>query len=446
MLPLSPTDFTPAKTPEYHWSPANQRAFLEALSTTGNVSESAKAVSMSGQAAYAFCNRTAGRIFRLGWDAAVLVARRRVEGELLERALVGQEEIYERDPDTGCVRRTRIHNGTTMAMLARLDRMASRTSDVPADTVMAQIVAQDFERFLDLVEAGGGGAEAMLFLKARDGALVPMAGFDAAEFAKHYQLSRNSADIDDDDMEEEPPAVDEPDLTPEEAAAKMSVWFCEYAQDWRTNFPPPEGFLAAEDGEFGENGYERALDDDEELYYRDQLAAEVAPLRAAGEAARRVWFGLPEASDDFAQRRRDAEEEGCDESALPSTTTLCHPRERASDWTSAGGPSIVRGTMQPDADPWPKVALENEPRDELQVQTMDPRLRGDDSSGGEVSADEVDCDIEHMSIENPLRPPPDDPTIRVIHCAPQINYAARGMIPPDIARELGISVPYGDGR
>lgn len=191
---------------------------------------------MSGQAAYAFCNRAAGRVFRLGWDAAVLVARRRVEGELLERALVGQEEIYERDPDTGCVRRTRIHNGTTMAMLTRLDRMASRTSDVPADTAMAQIVAQDFERFLDMVEAGGGGAEAMLFLKARDGALVPMAGFDAAEFAKHYQLSRNSADIDDDDMEEEPPAVDEPDLTPEEAAAKMSVWFCEYAQDWRTNF------------------------------------------------------------------------------------------------------------------------------------------------------------------------------------------------------------------
>lgn len=165
MLPLSPTDFTPAKAPEYHWSPANQPAFLEALSTTGNVSESAKAVSMSGQAAYAFCNRAAGRVFRLGWDAAVLVARRRVEGELLERALVGQEEIYERDPDTGCVRRTRIHNGTTMAMLTRLDRMASRTSDVPADTVMAQIVAQDFERFLDMVEAGGGGAEAMLFLK-----------------------------------------------------------------------------------------------------------------------------------------------------------------------------------------------------------------------------------------------------------------------------------------
>lgn len=243
-------------------------------------------------------------------------------------------------------------------------------------------------------------------------------------------------------MEEEPPAVDEPDLTPEEAAAKMSVWFCEYAQDWRTNFPPPEGFLAAEDGEFGENGYERALDDDEELYYRDQLAAEVAPLRAAGEAARRVWFGLPEVFDDFAQRRRDAVDRGKSDN---SVQTLCHPRERASDWTSAGGPSIVRGTMQPDADPWSDVELLKEPIEVPKGQAMDPRFHGDDYNG-EAGELEADSSTDHNGAEPNLRPPPDDPTIRVIHCAPQINYAARGMIPPDIARELGISVPYGDGR
>jgi hypothetical protein len=426
MLPLSPTDFAPTKAPDYHWSPANQRAFLEALATSGNISESAKAVSMSGQAAYALCNRAAGRVFRLGWDAAVLVARRRVEGELLERALAGQEEVYERDPDTGRVTRTRIHNGTTMAMLTRLDRMASGRSDTPADTVMAQIVAQDFERFLDLVEAGGGGAEAMLFLKARDGALVPMAGFDAAEFAKHYQLSQNSNDFDDED--DEPAdceiAADEPELTPGQQAAKMSVWFCQYAQEWRTNFPPPDGFLDVEDGEFGEQGYERALDDEEQEFYRDRLTTERAPLREAGEAARRAWFGLGEGKN-FAQSREDPEE-GCEvESPTPS---LCHPRENG--------------------DPGSEIELENQPIVTLEGQAMDPRVREDDKNvtdGNELfDLDASGVEPETDGAPTPPSPPPDNPNIRVIHCKPQINYAAHGMIPPHIARALGLNVQYDD--
>ena len=86
--------------PDYHWSLANQRGFLETLATTGNITAAAKAVAMSREAAYAFCRR-GGAAFSLGWDAAILLARRRVEGELLERALEGQEETYERNPDTG---------------------------------------------------------------------------------------------------------------------------------------------------------------------------------------------------------------------------------------------------------------------------------------------------------------------------------------------------------
>jgi hypothetical protein len=384
MHPLCPTDLAPSRIPEYHWSPANQRAFLEALSTSGNISESAKAVSMSGQAAYAFCGRAAGRVFRLGWDAAVLVARRRVEGELLERALVGQEETYERDPDTGCVKRTRIHNGTTMAMLTRLDRMALGKSDVPADTAMAQIVAQDFERFLDLVEAGGGGAEAMLFLKARDGGLVPMAGFDPVEFAKHYQLSQKSGDV-----EEEETVEEKPELTPEEEAAKMSVWFCENEQDWRTNFPPPEDFCGVEDGDFGDRGYERTLDEDEEECYREQLAVEVAPLRVAGETARRAWFGLRE-GEEFTQRREDSEEEGAE---LPA-------------------------------------AREPGPMEHFCMSAMIERSEVESGSERTQEGENANFDIVNDSTEDPLGPPPYDPTIRVLHSKPQPNYPAMGKIPP----------------
>jgi hypothetical protein len=276
------------KMTDYHWSPANQRGFLEAFAESGNVEASAKAVSMSPQSAYRFCSRDAGRVFKMGWDAAVLIARRRVEGEMLQRALVGQQEIYERDPESGKVTRTRIHNGTTMAMLKRLDQMAWGKDNSHADIAIAQIVAQDFERFLDLVEAGGSGAEAILFLKARDGGLVPMASIpgliEAAEFAKQPNLSQKSEGFQDEEAE----------FTSEAEAANMTIWYCEYADGWRTNFPPPEDFIGEEDGEFGCEGYARELDDEEEICRLRIAEEETAPLRVAGEAARRAWFGIVE--------------------------------------------------------------------------------------------------------------------------------------------------------
>jgi hypothetical protein len=282
---------------DYHWSPANQRAFLEQLAIGGNISEAAKSVSMSAQAAYNLATRAAGRVFALGWDAAVLIARRRLEGELMERALAGQEETYERDPDTGIVKRCRIHNGVTMAMLKRLDTMVAGQigkvgANAPADAAMARIVAQDFERFLDLIEAGGSGAEAMLFLKARDGALLPMAhmpgAIEALEFAKQHQLSQKSVVS---DGQENAEAVI---LTTEEQAAEMTIWYCDYTDSWRTDFPPPEDFYGDEEGEFGSPDYSRELDAEEEECRLRIAAEETAPLRAAGEVARLAWFGMIE--------------------------------------------------------------------------------------------------------------------------------------------------------
>jgi hypothetical protein len=284
---------------DYHWSPANQRAFLEKLAECGNISEAAHSVSMSAQAAYGFAARVAGRVFALGWDAAILVARRRIEGELMQRALEGQEELYERDPDTGIVKRTRIHNGVTMAMLKRLDQMAAGKADSPADAAMARIVAQDFEHFLDLVEAGGSGAEAMLFLKVRDGGLFPMAhipqAVEALEFAKQHQLSQNSVV-----SQEMEPESELAEISPEEAAANMSIWYCDRADGWRTNFPPPEDFIGEEEGIFGEPDYERELDEEEEEQHLAQIKLETAPLRAAGEAARLAWLGIDEPQEDDA--------------------------------------------------------------------------------------------------------------------------------------------------
>ncbi|MEP7350146.1 MAG: hypothetical protein ABI668_09370 [Sphingorhabdus sp.] len=56
------------QNPDCHWYPADQRAFLGRLSTTGHISGAAKSISMSAQAPYAFCSRIADQVFSLGWD------------------------------------------------------------------------------------------------------------------------------------------------------------------------------------------------------------------------------------------------------------------------------------------------------------------------------------------------------------------------------------------
>ena len=288
MLSLSPANPIPTHTPTYHWSPANQRGFIETLATTGNITAAASAVGMSTQAAYAFCARAGGAAFRLGWDAAVLLARRRVEGELLERALEGQEEFYERDADSGRVKRTRVHNGLSMAMLARLDRMALYRNDVPAETAMARIVSQDFDAFLDLIEADGGGAAAMLFVQARDGGLYSLAGrtVDVIEdenedFANHCQLEQDSADFGD---------AEDTEIDLVETAAAMSVWFCDEVCEWRTDFPPPLDYDGEEHGRFGDWDYERSLTDEEERIQTVLQEATLKPLHDVAREARERWF------------------------------------------------------------------------------------------------------------------------------------------------------------
>jgi hypothetical protein len=133
MLPLSPSDLVPSRTPEYHWSPTNQRAFLEHLAIVGSVTLAAKHVGMSARAAYDLKHRRAGAAFKLGWAAAVLIARGRLGDDLLERAIHGFDEEYVRMPadDNGEVRirRRRIDSRLGMEYLKRLDRMADSVAE-----------------------------------------------------------------------------------------------------------------------------------------------------------------------------------------------------------------------------------------------------------------------------------------------------------------------------
>jgi hypothetical protein len=81
------------------WSPARQRLFLETLAATGVITTACEAAHISPRSAYALRIRRDGAAFRLGWDAAILIARARLADELLARALTGHEEVIHKDPD-----------------------------------------------------------------------------------------------------------------------------------------------------------------------------------------------------------------------------------------------------------------------------------------------------------------------------------------------------------
>ena len=190
-------------------------------------------------------------------------------------------------------------------MLARLDRMAETRAQA-GEEMLAQIIAGDWPGFLSLFDAAaavhdaertedqpdrhpeGLAAALALWLAARDDRANPLAA-PGQDDPNASEVSEFSADFDGDREDAE---------TPEQAAAAMTVWFDDRAGDWRTDFPPPDGFYGHEEGQFGDPAYARALDDDELDLYALLRDAQATPLRLAGEAARRAFFGLPEPAND----------------------------------------------------------------------------------------------------------------------------------------------------
>ena len=411
MLPLSPADLTPVNRPDYHWSPANQRAFLEHLAIVGSVTQAARHVGMSARAAYDLKLRREGAAFKLGWAAAVLIARGRLGDDLLERAIHGYDEEYIRTPpdENGEVRilRHRTDSKLGMEYLKRLDRMVDTAAENAGELQLAQIIMGDWEAFLDKLAPvgddaqglGGGVAAVACYLAARDNRANPLAGL-WENTAEDCEVAENSAVLGD--------AVEgatEEEIDPETAAARMHVWYCDYLNGWRTDFPPPTDFCGEEDLEFGDAGYSRELSDEEEEVRLARAEVEIKPLRTAGEAARLAWFGLG-AGKGSTQRRGDAVEPGQEST---QTKTPCHPRECG--------------------DPWSEGELNNEPFEVLGGQTMDSRLRGNDN-GLVHKVDALSATTVQIEPEKTEPTPPDDPNIRVIHCRPQPNYAALGKIPP----------------
>lgn len=285
-LPL-PTDI-PAPT-SYHWTPALQADFLGHLAATGSVTLAAKQVGMSPRAAHDLRHRADGAALAIGWAAAVLIARARLEDAMLDRALFGTEESWERtiDADAGTQRvtRRRHHVQSGLAMLARLDRMVE-TPAVTLDARLAQLAASDWASFLDLF-AHGDFATAMADLLEQWFAARVAAPDRLAQIVGVTPIASEVAQISDDS-----PA----DLSYEEAVAKqadqLKMWWDGRQQCWVTNFPPTPDFAGEAEGEFGSKGYWRTLADDEQAVLDAAEASHLATLRTAAKAKRGEYFGL----------------------------------------------------------------------------------------------------------------------------------------------------------
>jgi hypothetical protein len=142
------------------WTYERQATFLMALAETGLVSAACKIAEMSPASAYALRREARGVAFHLGWQAAHLLARDRLEDILLEAAIAGVETITTRVEKTTI--RQVLNGNLSMAVLNRLDARAASLDD--RAMAAARSISAAFEDFICVVLDGGGNNEIAVFL------------------------------------------------------------------------------------------------------------------------------------------------------------------------------------------------------------------------------------------------------------------------------------------
>src|ERR1700712_3350606 len=127
------------------WSPAKQRAFIEALADCGIVREAAARVGVSEQSARRLPRRADAATFNIAWEAALQHGADRLRSVAFERAIegvirphfyhgekVGEERVYD--------------NRLLLALLARADRLVAHADQAHA--------VSDWERWMAAIEDG----------------------------------------------------------------------------------------------------------------------------------------------------------------------------------------------------------------------------------------------------------------------------------------------------
>jgi hypothetical protein len=124
------------------WSAGRQAAFLAHLADHGVVEDAARCVGKHVSGGYALRRQARGYAFNLGWEAALIIARRIVADNLMTAAIRGEEARWVRED--GVTTYTRQNTKLSMALLDRVNPATTLTE------VMA--VATRFDWFLQLID------------------------------------------------------------------------------------------------------------------------------------------------------------------------------------------------------------------------------------------------------------------------------------------------------
>jgi hypothetical protein len=137
----------------FRWTPMCRRRFLLILAQIGSVNRACQAVSKSRKSAYALLRKNRGRPFAAAWDAALIHAHGRIEGQMLEYAFGTIEAEGHRHPQTGRLmwRHTDplLGAGMGMAHLDRLDKAVAKISLDPARDQAARNMLEEWPECLD---------------------------------------------------------------------------------------------------------------------------------------------------------------------------------------------------------------------------------------------------------------------------------------------------------
>ncbi len=282
LVPSSSLDTVESETRHYRhdgWTPAARASFLDMLAKSGVVTDACREVQRSSQAAYALRNRD--RLFAAGWDAALSMARTRLADELFHRAVNGNVDQIWKD---GAVvaERHRHDNRLSIAVLNRLDSRCDRDERNGAPTL--RLVERWDSYLAALAEDRIADVEALLAPPELAAPAPSVASFgqgnDSMLIHQLHQLRAGRA------------LDEEGDIGDSESEDEDRVWI-EY-HSWRTNFPPPDDFIGDENGDYGEEDYNRQCTPEERALldrrYPDAFIDERACSLEADAAKRDNWF------------------------------------------------------------------------------------------------------------------------------------------------------------
>jgi hypothetical protein len=136
----------PVRCRDDGWTPERQRAFIDHLAESSNVTAAARSVGMTPQSAWRLRRRADARAFDAAWEAALERGMDRLVSIALERAIHGT--VRERYYHGELIAEERVHhNGLLLALIARGDTMLRHAQ-------ARRTLREDWDGGLDRLEAG----------------------------------------------------------------------------------------------------------------------------------------------------------------------------------------------------------------------------------------------------------------------------------------------------